>query len=142
MFAGKFNHSIDSKGRVIVPSKFREALGDTFVVTLGLDGCLYMYSNLEWESFLTSLRELPANKDGRKLIRYFMAGAADCEIDKQGRVLIPAELREKTGMEKDVVFVGVLNKIEIWSKERWEENDDFDSVDEMAEHLADCGVKF
>ncbi len=142
MFAGKFNHSIDNKGRIIVPSKFREALGDTFVVTRGVDDCLNMYSNEEWEKFLNSLTALPSNKEGRQLIRHFMAGAAECEIDKQGRVLIPADLRAKAGLEKDVIFVGVLNKIEIWSKEHWEENDNCDAVEDMAEHLAEYGVKF
>ncbi len=142
MFAGKYNHSIDNKGRIIVPSKFRETLGDSFVVTIGLDGCLYMYSTEEWEKFLTSLRDLPGNAEGRKLVRYFMAGAADCEIDKQGRTLIPAELREKVGLEKDVVLVGVINKIEIWSRERWEANDEFEGAEDMVEHLADYGIKF
>lgn len=142
MFAGKYNHSIDNKGRIIVPSKFRETLGDSFVATIGLDGCLYMYSYEEWEKFLTSLRELPGNAEGRKLVRYFMACAADCEIDKQGRSLIPSELREKAGIEKEVVLVGVINKIEVWSKERWEANDEFEGAEDMVEHLANCGVRF
>ena len=119
MFMGTYDHSIDAKGRVIVPAKFREELGDSFVVTLGLDGCLFVYPQEDWEDFVKQLRELPGSKEARKLQRYFMAGAASCELDKQGRTLIPANLREKAGLEKDIVFVGVMGKVEIWSKERW-----------------------
>ena len=95
MFMGTYDHSIDTKGRVIVPAKFRETLGDSFVVTLGLDGCLFVYPNEEWEDFVRQLKELPGSKEARKLQRYFMAGAAPCDVDKQGRVLIPSNLREK-----------------------------------------------
>ena len=129
-------------GRVIVPAKFREELGDSFVVTLGLDGCLFVYPQEDWENFVKQLRELPGSKEARKLQRYFMAGAASCELDKQGRTLIPANLREKAGLEKDIVFVGVMGKVEIWSKERWAENDDFDNVDDIAEHMSDLGLSF
>lgn len=142
MFMGTFDHSIDTKGRVIVPAKFREALGDSFVVTLGLDGCLFVYPMDEWQDFVRQLKELPGSKEARKLQRYFMAGAAPCDVDKQGRVLIPSNLREKAGLEKDIVFVGVMSKIEIWSKERWEENDDFDNVDEIAEHMSELGLSY
>lgn len=142
MFMGTFDHSIDTKGRVIVPAKFREALGDSFVVTLGLDGCLFVYPEEEWRDFVKQLKELPGSKEARKLQRYFMAGAAPCDVDKQGRVLIPSSLREKAGLEKDIVFVGVMSKIEIWSKERWEENDDFDNVDEIAEHMSELGLSY
>lgn len=142
MFMGTYAHSIDTKGRVIVPAKFREALGDSFVVTLGLDGCLFVYPEEEWEGFVKQLRELPGSKEARKLQRYFMAGAAPCDVDKQGRVLIPSQLREKAGLEKDIVFVGVMSKIEIWSKERWDENDDFDNVDEIAEHMSELGLSY
>lgn len=142
MFMGTFDHSIDTKGRVIVPAKFREALGDSFVVTLGLDGCLFVYPEEEWQDFVKQLKELPGSKEARKLQRYFMAGAAPCDVDKQGRVLIPSSLREKAGLEKDIVFVGVMSKIEIWSRERWEENDDFDNVDEIAEHMSELGLSY
>lgn len=142
MFMGTYDHSIDTKGRVIVPAKFREALGDSFVVTLGLDGCLFVYPMEEWEDFVKQLKELPGSKEARKLQRYFMAGAAPCDVDKQGRVLIPSQLREKAGLEKDIVFVGVMSKIEIWSKERWDENDDFENVDEIAEHMSELGLSY
>ncbi len=139
---GTYDHSIDTKGRVIVPAKFREALGDSFVVTLGLDGCLFVYPNEEWEDFVNQLKELPGSKEARKLQRYFMAGAAPCDVDKQGRVLIPSNLREKAGLEKDIVFVGVMSKIEIWSRQRWDENDDFDNVDDIAEHMSELGLSY
>ena len=142
MFMGTYDHSIDTKGRVIVPAKFREALGDSFVVTLGLDGCLFVYPNDEWEDFVNQLKELPGSKAARKLQRYFMAGAAPCDVDKQGRVLIPSNLREKAGLEKDIVFVGVMSKIEIWSRQRWDENDDFDNVDDIAEHMSELGLSY
>ena len=142
MFMGEFNHSIDSKGRIIIPSKFRDDLGDDFVITLGLDGCLFVYPNNEWQAFIEKLKTLPGTKEARQLQRYFMAGAAACETDKQGRILIPAKLRESADLNKDIVFVGVLNKIEIWSKERWENNNDYDNVDAIAEHMSEYGISF
>lgn len=142
MFMGEYNHTIDEKGRIIVPSKFREQLGENFVVTQGLDGCLFVYSNEEWEVFVSGLKNLPGSKEARQLQRYFMAGAVMCEVDKQGRILIPAKLRTQAGLEKEVVFVGVLSKIEIWSKERWEQNDGYDDMDEIAEHMSEFGLSF
>jgi MraZ protein len=142
MFMGEFNHSIDTKGRIIIPSKFREELGDEFVITLGLDGCLFAYPNSEWAAFVEKLKTLPGTKEARQLQRYFMAGAAACEVDKQGRILIPAKLRDNAALDKDIVFVGVLNKIEIWSKERWENNNDYDDVDAIAEHMSEYGISF
>ena len=142
MFMGEYNHTIDAKGRTIVPSKFREALGDKFVVTLGLDGCLFVYPDNEWQVFLTKLNSLPGSKEARQLQRYFMAGATECEVDKQGRILIPAKLRETAELTKDVVFVGVLSKIEIWSKERWDKNNIYDDMDDVAEHMSEFGISF
>lgn len=142
MFMGEYNHSIDTKGRIIVPAKFREQLGEEFVVTQGLDGCLFVYPNNEWESFVSELKNLPGSKEARQLQRYFMAGAASIEVDKQGRILIPSKLREQAQLEKDIVFVGVLNKIEIWSKERWEANNTFDNMDDIAENMSSFGLSF
>jgi MraZ protein len=142
MFMGEYNHTIDAKGRIIVPSKFREALGDEFVVTGGLDGCLFVYPNDEWMEFIAQLKNLPGSKEARQLQRYFMAGAASCEVDKQGRILIPNKLRESAALEKDIVFVGVLNKIEIWSKERWESNNGYGDMDQIAEHMSELGLSF
>ncbi len=142
MFMGEYNHTIDTKGRIIIPSKFRETLGDEFVVTLGLDGCLFVYPNEEWINFVTQLKNLPGSKEARQLQRYFMAGAATCEVDKQGRILIPNKLREQAGLDKDIVFVGVLSKIEIWSKDKWESNNDYDDMDQIAEHMSEFGLSF
>ncbi len=142
MFMGEYDHSIDTKGRIIVPAKFRESLGEEFVVTQGLDGCLFVYPNSEWENFVTELKNLPGNKEARQLQRYFMAGAANLEVDKQGRILIPSKLRESAGLEKEVVFVGVLSKIEIWAKDRWESNNSFDNMDDIAENMSSFGLSF
>ena len=141
MFMSEYSHSIDAKGRVIVPAKFREELGETFVVTQGLDGCLFVFPNEEWKNFEEKLKTLPmANKDARKFVRFFLAGAALAEVDKQGRILLPAVLRQFAGLEKDVVLVGVGSRVEIWDKKRWEECTSFDDMDEIAEHMADLGL--
>jgi MraZ protein len=142
MFMGEYNHTIDAKGRIIVPAKFRESLGDEFVVTLGLDGCLFAYPDEQWQNFIEELKKLPGSKEARQLQRYFMAGAATCEVDKQGRILIPSKLREQAQLDKDIVFVGVLNKIEIWSKERWDGNNSYENMDEIAEHMSEFGLSF
>ncbi len=142
MFMGEFNHTIDIKGRIIVPAKFRESLGDEFVVTQGLDGCLFVYPNEEWEAFIAQLKTLPGNKEARQLQRYFLAGAATCEVDKQGRILLPQKLRDQAALDKDVVFVGVLNKIEIWARERWESNNCYDNMDDVAENMSQFGLSF
>ena len=143
MLIGEYEHSIDTKGRLIMPSKLKEDIGEKFVVTKGLDGCLFVYSQAEWKTFEEKLRTFPlTNKDARALIRFFLAGAMECEIDKQGRFLIPGNLREFAGLEKEVVVIGVLNKIEIWSKDKWlkyseEENK---SADEIAEKMSSLGI--
>lgn len=141
MFMGEYNHTIDAKGRLIVPSKFREALGDTFVVTKGLDGCLFVYDNEEWQAFEEKLRSLPiTNKEVRQFARFFLAGAAEVEVDKQGRILVPNILREFAQISKDVVLIGVASRIEIWSKERFEGIAAFEDMDEIAEHMAELGL--
>ena len=142
MFMGDYSHTIDTKGRLIIPSKFREELGETFVVTKGLDGCLFVFSDEEWRAFEIKLKSLPlTNKNARQFARFFVAGATPCELDKQGRILLPATLREFAGLEKDVVLTGMLNRIEIWSKEKWNENNSLDDVamDEIAEQMTDLG---
>ncbi len=141
MFMGEYNHTIDPKGRVIIPSKFREVLGDEFVVTKGLDGCLFVYDNNEWTAFEEKLKALPiTNKDARKFVRFFLAGAASVEVDKQGRILIPAVLREFSELQKDVVLIGVGGRVEIWSKERWEGASTYEDMDEIAEHMAELNL--
>ncbi len=141
MFMGEYNHTIDTKGRLIVPSKFREALGDTFVVTKGLDGCLFVYDNQEWNAFEEKLKSLPIiNKEARQFARFFLAGAAEVEVDKQGRILVPNILREFAQINKEVVLIGVASRIEIWSKERFEGITAFEDMDEIAEHMAELGL--
>ena len=141
MFMGEYNHTVDAKGRLIVPSKFREQLGDEFVVTKGLDGCLFVYENTEWKILEEKLKKLPlTNANARKINRFFLAGAALCEVDKQGRILLPAVLREFAGIEKDAVMVGVGNRIEIWSKESWISANVYDDMDEIAESMEGLGI--
>lgn len=141
MFMSEYTHSIDTKGRVIVPAKFRESLGNEFVITQGLDGCLFVFPNEEWNAFEEKLKSLPmSNKDARKFVRFFLAGAATVEFDKQGRILIPTVLREFAGLEKDVVVVGVGSRVEIWDKSRWDEATTFSDMDEIAEHMSDLGL--
>ncbi|MDO4343430.1 MAG: division/cell wall cluster transcriptional repressor MraZ [Eubacteriales bacterium] len=141
MFMGEYNHAIDTKGRLIIPSKFRDELGEEFVVTKGLDGCLFVFSNDAWREFEEKLRTLPLmNKSARQFARFFVAGATPCELDKQGRILLPATLREFAGLEKDVVLTGMLNRIEIWSKEKWSENNSWDDMDAIAEQMTDIGL--
>lgn len=129
------------KGRLIVPSKFREQLGSEFVVTKGLDGCLFVYPAEEWHNIEEKFRNISmTSKDARKFSRFFFAGAAAVELDKQGRILLPPVLREYANLQKDVVLVGVLSRVEIWDKDRWQENTyDEDEMDEIAEHMADLG---
>ena len=141
MFMGEYNHTIDAKGRLIIPARFRELLGEEFILTKGLDGCLSIYPMDAWEAFETKLRALPlTNKNARTFTRFFVAGATNCELDKQGRILVPATLREFAGLEKDVVLTGNINRIEIWSKEKWNENSNYDDMDAIAESMEEMGI--
>ncbi|MCR4806336.1 MAG: division/cell wall cluster transcriptional repressor MraZ [Lachnospiraceae bacterium] len=140
MFMGEYNHTIDAKGRLIVPARFREQLGEAFVITNGNDGCLNIYTNEDWETFLGKLQLLPNNRDKREIVRKFVAQANMVEIDKQGRILVPPALREHAGLEKDVVLAGVIDKIEVWDKDRWEYEAEADNIDDIAERLADLGL--
>ena len=135
------NIPFDDSHILIVPSKFRENLGDEFVVTKGLDGCLFVYSQDEWKNIEEKFKQVSlTTKDARKFSRFFFAGAATVEVDKQGRILLPSVLREFAGLEKDIVSVGVLSRIEIWSKDKWQESNEYDDMDEIAEHMADLGL--
>ena len=142
MFMGEYNHTIDAKSRLIIPSKFREILGDAFVVTKGLDGCLFVFDNTEWTAFEEKLKQLPSltNPNVRKFIRFFMAGASTVEVDKQGRILIPASLKDHAALEKDVVLIGVGSRMEIWSKERYEGTVTYDDMEEIAMHMSELGL--
>ncbi|GAA0444440.1 MAG: division/cell wall cluster transcriptional repressor MraZ [Bacillota bacterium] len=143
MFMGEFQHNIDTKGRMIVPSKFREGLGESFVVTRGLDKCLFAYPMDEWKLLEEKLKKLPlTKKDARAFTRFFFSGAIECEVDKQGRINIPQNLRSYAALEKECVVIGVSNRIEIWANENWEEyvTDSEESFAEIAENLMDFDI--
>ena len=141
MFKGEYSHTIDAKGRVIVPAKFRDKLGEGSVVTKGFDGCLFVYPEEEWEKFEAKLSGLPLNNEKVRMVtRHFFASAADCEIDKQGRFLIPTTLREFGELDKDVVMVGVMNRIEIWNKDRWKKANTYEDMEDIAEQLEELGI--
>ncbi|MGP1611997.1 MAG: division/cell wall cluster transcriptional repressor MraZ [Catonella sp.] len=143
MFTGSYEHIVDNKGRLIIPSKFREELGEKFIITFGLDGCLYIYPMEKWESFLEQLYNLPSGKKSRELQRYFLAAAVESEVDKQGRTLIPAMLRERANIDKNIVIVGMMGKIELWDKELWDKNNsEFGEIDEIAEQMAEFNLNF
>jgi MraZ protein len=143
MFIGEYNHSLDPKNRLIVPAKFREQLGEAFVMTKGLDNCLFVYSINEWRVVEEKLKTLPmTNKDARAFVRFFFAGASECEIDKQGRTLIPSNLKDHANIDKDVVIIGVSTRIEIWSLEQWNKfnNDANISYEDVAEKMSQLGI--
>ncbi|MBO4336459.1 MAG: division/cell wall cluster transcriptional repressor MraZ [Lachnospiraceae bacterium] len=141
MFKGEYSHSIDDKGRLIMPAKYRELLGEGFVITRGFDKCLFVFDQKDWDKFEEDLRSLPiSKKNARDLQRFFIGGAVDAEIDKQGRVLVPQVLRKFANLEKDVVLIGVGGHIEIWNSDAWESGGSFDDVDEIAEQLSDLGI--
>lgn len=143
MFYGEYQHSVDAKGRVIVPAKFREGLGEKFIVTKGLDNCLFAYSLAEWINLEAKLKALPmTSKDARAFIRFFFAGASECEVDKQGRALIPQNLREYASLDKDVYIIGVSTRVEIWDKSKWENysGDENINADSIAEKMAELGI--
>ncbi|MDD6771924.1 MAG: division/cell wall cluster transcriptional repressor MraZ [Inconstantimicrobium porci] len=142
MFIGQYNHSVDAKNRISIPSKFREELDGKFIMTKGLDGCLYVYTMNEWKKLEQKLSSLPlTNKDARAFVRFFFSGASEIEIDKQGRALIPQNLKEYADVKKEIVSIGVSSRIEIWSKEKWNEynesNIDYDSI---AEEMSNLGI--
>lgn len=121
MLIGEYQHTLDQKGRVFVPSKFRTELGDRFVVTKGLDKCLFVYSLTEWSNLENQMKTLPfTGKEARAFSRFFFAGATECEVDKQGRILIPLNLREHAGLGTDLYIIGVQTRVEVWDKEQWE----------------------
>ena len=119
MLIGEYYHNLDAKGRVSIHSKFRDDLGGTFVLSKGLDNCLYAYSTKEWEGFQNELLAL-RGQDAQKVRRFFFSGASECEIDTQGRVVLPPVFREYAGLKKELVIIGVSNRAEIWDKEKWE----------------------
>lgn len=136
MLMGEYQHSIDSKGRLIIPTKFRSQLGDHFVITRGLDGCLFGYPASEWQALEAKLNHLPLTKrDARAFVRFFYSAATECELDKQGRVNIPSTLIKHAAIDKKCVIVGVSNRFEIWSAERW--NKFADEAEQNFDQLAE-----
>ncbi|HEY3315592.1 MAG TPA: division/cell wall cluster transcriptional repressor MraZ [Bacillota bacterium] len=143
MFKGEFEHSLDEKNRLTMPSKFRERLGDHFTITRGLDSCLFVYPDDEWAKLEEKLKGLPFTRaDARAFSRMFFSGAADAEPDKQGRVIIPANLKEHAKIERDVVIVGVATRVEVWAKAEWESfrRKAGESYEEIAEKIVDIGI--
>lgn len=143
MFIGEYKHTIDGKGRMIIPSRFREDLGEKFILTKGLDQCLFIYPDDQWRLLKEKLDRLPlSNKKARKFTRFFLAGAQECEVDKQGRILISQNLREYANLEKETILIGVSTRIEIWSKENWEQYNDDEDFDagSLAESMEELGI--
>jgi len=142
MFIGEYQHSLDVKNRIIIPSKFRDELGDRFVITKGLDNCLYAYPMEEWANLEQKLKSLPlTSRDARAFVMFFFSGAAECIPDKQGRVIIPSNLIEYANITKDVVTIGVSTRFEIWSKENWDRyNNSNIDFDEIAEKMSQLGI--
>ena len=138
---GEYSHSLDTKGRLIMPAKLRQDIGEKFILTKGLDGCLFAFSQEEWLNFEEKLKSLPlSDKNARNFVRFFLSGATECEIDKQGRFLIPTNLRIAGNLEKEAIIIGVGTRLEIWNKETWEKCDQEISADEIAENMANLGI--
>jgi MraZ protein len=143
MFLGEYAHSLDSKGRLAVPAKFRMRLGEGAIVTRGLDGCLVIYPAPEWQEYAEKIDKLPSTQeDARKFKRFVFSGATECEFDRQGRVLIPAFLREYAGLEETAIVVGQYSKVEIWGQARWEAARPKveDDGEQIAERLSALGL--
>ena len=139
MLIGEYSHSLDVKGRLIMPAKLREDMGENFIITTGLDGCLFGFSMSEWQKFEDKLKTLPiTNKNARN----FVTGATECELDKQGRFLIPGKLREVASLDKDVTIIGAGTRIEIWNKEKWEEHNSEEnlSIAEIEKNMEELGI--
>lgn len=141
MFMNQYNHTVDAKGRLIIPSKFREVLGDEFVVTKGLDGCLFVYANEDWSIFAQKLTSLPlVDDDARDFARFFLAGAISVEVDKQGRILLPSNLREFAQLDKDVILAGVGSRVEIWNKDVWDKKNAMTDIRKITAGMRNLGL--
>ena len=143
LLMGEYYHTVDPKGRLILPAKLRDELGENFIITKGLDNCLFVYPKEEWKILEIKLKQLPmAKAEARAFVRFFFSGAAELELDKNGRILLPLSLREYANLDKDVIIIGVSNRVEIWSKSEWNNYNDkvAPMVAEIAENLADLGI--
>lgn len=137
MFMGQYNHTIDDKGRITIPSKLRYDLGEEFIITRGLDGCLFIYPKNEWENIINKYRELPNTKDARNYMRFFLSGATTLELDKVGRINVPSNLIEYASLKKECVIIGVNERLELWNKENFDNfiNDNIDNFSDIADKL-------
>ena len=142
MFIGEYHHSIDEKGRLTIPSKLRDELGEQFILTRGLDGCLFIYPNNEWNNVINKYKELPNIKEARNFMRFFLSGATNQEFDKQGRINIPSPLINYANLNKECIIIGVNDRLEIWSKENWESfvSENEQSFTDMADHLFSSNI--
>ena len=143
MFIGEYRHNIDDKGRIIIPSKFRYELGEKFIITKGLDGCLFVYAKNEWDNIISKLKTLPfTKKDARTFMRFFVSSATECEFDKQGRINITSPLAEYAGLTKECIVIGVNDRLEIWSKQRFENffDENENNLSDIADNLFDIGI--
>jgi MraZ protein len=143
MFIGEYNHTVDNKGRLSIPSKFRRKLKEGVVITRGLDSCLFLYPKTEWEKLATKLSQLPISQaNNRAFTRLMLAGAWDVKLDKQGRVMVPDYLRKYAGLGKKTVIAGLFNRLEIWDVDKWSKYKDGTekSSNEIAEALGEIGV--
>ena len=142
MFIGEYHHTIDEKGRLTIPSKLRDELGEQFILTRGLDGCLFIYPMKEWNNVINKYKELPNVKEARNFMRFFLSGATNSELDKQGRINISIPLINYANLNKECIIIGVNDRLEIWSKENWEafvlENEK--SFSDMADHLFSSNI--
>lgn len=140
---GEYQHSLDTKGRLIIPAKFREELGSMAVITRGLDNCLFLFPQKEWLRLEEKLKALPLTKaDARQFVRFFFSGAAECEQDRQGRIMLPQNLRSYGQIEKEVAVIGVSSRIEIWSQQRWSGyvEDAQNAYESIAENIVELGI--
>ena len=143
MLIGEYEHSLDAKGRLIMPAKLRTDMGEKFIITKGLDGCLFVFSQIEWSNFESKLKELPlTNKNARDFVRFFLSGATECEIDKQGRFLLVNTLREYAEITKEVIIIGVGTRLESWNKDKWKKYNSNENIsaDTIAENMTMLGI--
>lgn len=134
---GEYTHNMDKKGRLIIPAKIRDELEEKFVITRGLDNCLFLYPMPEWKKLEEKLTSLPmTSKNARNFVRFFFSGANECELDKQGRVSLPLNLRDFAQFEREIVIVGLANRLELWAKEKWDSY--LGEVEESYEDIADA----
>jgi MraZ protein len=143
MFLGEYQHSLDPKGRITIPAKIREELGLKFIATKGLDNCIFLYQLEEWNRIEEKLHALPFTRaDVRSFARFFFSGAAELEVDRQGRVLLPNNLREYAGIDKDIIIAGVGSRVEIWASHKWTQYSETaaSAYEKLAESLVDLGL--